>query len=571
MATRTRIILTKAGVATEYILSPNMNWEQTLFATSEYVTTRIKFIGKADEKLWIEHIDETEGVLLTSGESLQLITRDESYVPGSFTFKWYQGSEIFQGNFRVQPHNLDEDVLKLMYQALEERMYGLTRNQHALVMLQNNENKNDEYQRLFLLFSTHYETLMRHLIDVEQHPAEIMTNEYQRSQTSKRPTAKSLRWQASKGQASVTAQYFEPKKRISYDTPENQYLKYMLVNLQQKIDKLRQLGHENLSKKRQAKQDLIAEIKEIQATRSSLNKEKNFEVLTYDLKRRVRFQSETLQQITAQIAYDEERNKPIFNLYAKISQLLNEPWLKSITLKYRLDFPKKILNLTHYRSLVNFYQRYIIHEEDLFRFPRNQTSLLFEYFSVFLTQEILESQGFKCLGKQKNISLDQRILFKDYSSGWHIYFSYDRFIGDLTLARGQKQEQLVSVIGGSRKPDILLELYDETGTFRRSFIIETKYRRLKSIYRGDTNTDVMNQLNVYSTFKYYHPNKKLGLQADVRKIAVLYPQHESASYFSEPVLGYEFIPIAPIHFSLTEPSFSPLIKNIREFLQRPPQ
>jgi len=565
MVTRTRIIVIKAGDAAEYLLTPNINWEQPLFITSEFIRTRIKFIGKSDEKLWIEHINEPDGVLLSSGDTLQLITGDDGFVPGSFIFKWYTKSTTFSGSFRVTPHNLNNDVLGSMYCALEERIYGITRNQHAITMLQSNENQNDENQRLLLLFSTHYDDLMRNLIAIGQYPQEVMTNEYQRTQTSKKTTAKSVRWQASKGGASHHTQYFEQRKQISYDTAENQYLKHILINLLQKMDKIRQFGHESLARQRQLRQGLIEEIKELRATKGRLGSEKNFATLTYDLNNRLQFRNEACRQLTNEIAQNEARYQPIFNLYAKISQLLNESWMKSVTQKYRIDFPKRILNLNHYRLLVHFYQQFIMREEDLFRFPRNQTSLLFEYFCVFLVQEILESRGFKCLGKQKEIPFDSRILFK-HESGQYIYLSYDRFIGDLTLARAQKQEQLISIIGGSRKPDILLEFYDVSGEFKRAFIIEVKYRRLKNIYRGDINTDVVNQLNAYSTFKYYQPDRKLSPGADVSNIAVIYPQHEDSQYFEESVLGYGFIPIVPSNFSLGAPSFDPLIRNIDKFL-----
>lgn len=567
MVTQTRIILIREH-ATEHLLNPEINWDAPLFTTSEYTETTVKFVGKIGEKLWIEHINEMEGILLAPGESLKLIKQHQGYVPGNFIFKWYKGNQVFAGNFQVVPHNLDNHMIKSMYMALESRIYGITRNQQAVTMLQSSSNKNDETQRLLLLFSANYDEIMRYLVDIQHHPQETMVSVYQRTPISKKPTAKSLRWQASLGEAKGGAQYFEPKKQISYDTAENQYLKYILVTLIQKLDKIKHISNETRFKQSQIKQDIIAEIKELQETKRSLRNKnkKNFGVLNYDLNKRLRFRNDTLRQLNHEMSQNEGRYQPIFNLYAQISQLLNTPWLRNVTQKYRVDFPKKILSLTHYRSLVMFYQRFIMNEEELFKYPRNQTSLLFEYFSVFLVQEILESCGFKCFGKQNDVSLDERILFK-HGSGRCLYLSYDRFIGDLTLARQQKQEQLVSITGGSRKPDVLLELYDESARFMRAYIIEVKYRRLKNIYQGHINTDVLNQLNVYSTFKYYRPNQKLSLGADVTKIAVLYPQHDAVSYFEEAVLGYEFIPIMPTSFALSEPSFEPLIESIKVFLE----
>ena len=564
MGTQTKIIITKAGNATEYLLKPEMNWDAVLFTTSEYVPTKIKFIGKKGEKLWIEHINKIGGVLLPAGGTLRLITA-EGYVPGSFIFKWYKNSQIFEGTFQVTPHNLDHHVIKSMCQALETRIYGITRNRHGRTILKSSDDKSDETQRLQLLFTTNYTELMHYLIDIEHHPQEIMTNEYQRTSISKKPTVKSLRWQARIGMIKGSDQYFEPKKQLSHDTAENQYLKYMLMDLLGKLDKIRQTSNETKAKQKQIKQDLLAELKKLHETKRTVGRQ-NVEVLNYDLNKRLKLRKDTLQQLEAQMRQNEERDKPIFNLYAKIAQLLNEPWLQNVRRVYRVDFPKKILSLTHYRSLVMFYQRFIVNEEELFKYPQNQTALLFEYFSVFLVQDVLESYGFKCLGKQHDVSLNDRILFK-HQSGRYLYLSYDRLIGDLTLARQQKQEQLVSIVGGSRKPDILLELYDESAHFMRSFVIEVKYRRLKNIYGGDVNTDVVNQLNVYSTFKYYRPNTQLSTQADVVKIVVLYPQHQDARYFKETVLGYEFIPIVPSGFSLSEPSFMPLIQRIAEFLR----
>jgi len=564
MAIQTKIILTKSETDTEHLLTPNVDWEQPLFVTGEYTSTKIKFVGNNDERLWIEHTNELEGVLLSPNDSFQLIKNDEGYVPGSFIFKWYTNEKTFEGHFQVKAHSLDDDVIHGMYEALEERAYDVTRNKHALAILQGTDSKQDEHQHLLLLLTTHYEELMRYLINIEHHPQEAITNEYHRTSKSIRPTPKSLRWQVTKGRTGH--QYFEPKKQVSYNTTENQYIKHILLVLLQRMDRIRQIFHEGTGQKRRLKQDLVVEIKELHMTRVSLGSGNNFTTLVYDLDNRLKFKNKALRQLRIEISQDENRHKPVYSLYAKISQLLNEPWLKSVSQKYRIELPKQVFHLNHYRSLALFYQRFMVQEEKLYRYPHHQTSLMFEYFSLFLVQEILESQGFKCFGFQNDLPFNERILFR-HDSGEHLYLSYDRFIGDLTLVRRRKEEQLISVVGGSRKPDILLELYDKEGNFKQVFIIEVKYRRLKNIYQGDVNTDVINQLNTYSTFKYYRPDKPLSLDADVRKIVVLYPEHESSHHFHEPVLGYEFIPIVPAGFSLKEASFIPLIRSMEEFLK----
>jgi hypothetical protein len=192
--------------------------------------------------------------------------------------------------------------------------------------------------------------------------------------------------------------------------------------------------------------------------------------------------------------------------------------------------------------------------------------LLFEYFAFFLIREILGRFGFVSEVAAEKPEADSRLVFRHHS-GESLVLSYDRLVNDLSQARQEGREQMVSLIGGSRRPDLLLERFSRDGEFQKAMILEVKYRRLQKFYREDLETDVMRQLAVFNSFKYFRPGRRLNPGADIETIGILYPARPHSEAFTEEILGYEFLPIRPLGFQLSEPTFQPLIATLNRFLQ----
>jgi len=567
MDTQTKLVLTQNDIETTINLNSFKNVNNPLFTTSEYMRTRLKFVAPKGESFWIEHISHEAGLTLKAGGVFDLIRTNDSYIPGRFVFKWRNKERIETvGYFQVTSHHLSKDFMDAMYNALEAKSRGITRNRHTEVLLQNDAGDDDETHELFVIFNNHYQELITAIANISSNPSVNLTKEYQLTSTSKKPTEKSFKWLANVGGRKITTQFYEPRKQLDYDTEENQLLKAMLLKLGQKLATVQEMVDEVMNRHAKQKRELETEINKLLKTQSGVKDEQNYKVLNYDLSKRLNLCQQMLEIHQKEAEKDEIAFLPIKLLNSSIMSLTNESWFKQISTKRYVKLTKKIFSMNHYQNLALFYQQYIINDSENFRYPRNNTSKLFEYFALFLVEDILEYYGFFSVGKDAQNPSDERVLFKN-SSGFRIYLSYDRFVGDLTLAKQENKAQLVSVVGGSRRPDLMLELHDENGEFVKVFIIEVKYRRLKNIYNDSKNTDVMNQLNVYSTFKYFVPNKKFRAVADVSDVAVVYPISDDSQHFEDIITGYEFIPLEPINFSLSSPTFLPLINRIGDFLK----
>lgn len=567
MAIQTKLLLTKNEVETVIFLDEGLDLNKPIFTTTEYVNTRLKFVGNAGEHVWFEHINVDAGLKLNPGVAFDLIKTNDSYVPGRFMFRFKNvKGEVKIGHFLVISHHLTKDIMTSMYTALEQRSQGITRNRHTEVLLKDESDEQDEIQKFFTLFSVHHQSLITALSNISSNPNVNLTNQYQLTPVSKKPTEKSFKWQANVGQRKINPGFYEPRKQLDYDTTENQLLKAMLLTLKQKLTAVQMMIDDIMLRHTTLKSELDKEKVALVVAKKKIRQEQNFKVLNYDLNKRLALSNETLATLNEDIKKDLITFAPIKLLLAALTALMNETWFKQVSTRRHVKLTKKIFGMKYYQSLALFYQQYMIGQGDFLRYPRNHTSKLFEYFSLFLVEDILIHHGFKPKIDDEQLPMDDRILFEN-ALGARIYLSFDRLIGDLTLAKQENKAQLVSIVGGSRRPDLLLELHDAKGDFVTAFILEVKYRRLKNIYREDKNTDVMNQLNVYSTFKYFMPEKAFRQMADVSQIVVMYPTAEDEQVTKDVTTGYEFMPIVPTGFDLSAPTISPLVSLIKTFLQ----
>lgn len=552
MATRARIQVETGFQTLDIYLSPDRQWEHKLFTLSEHLPATLTFFGPGT---------------LTLEETLapedKLVIQD--FIPGRYSLLWEAEDNLtYEGFFEIHPHSMSLDNLSQMFEILEQKIPGLTRNPHF-----NNEAYRDleynqaDYRELLFLTSKSRD-LIEALTTIERHPVQAISQHYEKTPVSRHQTARSQRYAAMRGGSAATATYLEPVKTLTLDTAENRYLKYMLGYLAQ-LSRRKSL----LVQSQQTK--LEGQLKEVRRQNAELRQNisllgtRNFSKSYTDWNGRL-FQGEMEEsRLEAERDNHKKTYAPLLELEARLNLFLEGGWLAKIPMIRVMEFPRHLVKHRGYGEIFQLFQ--VLESKNLsayFQYPRHQTSKLFEFFAFLLCHEYLV--GARLRPRQPVLDIYSEVAYMyDHPQGGTVRLSYDRTVTDVASARQGGTAQLVSLMG-SRRPDVLLERFDKDGNVLSAMVVEVKYRRLKHIYQEDLDTDVVGQLNAYSLFGYFEPNRPLKRQLPI-DVCVLYPQYGDAYLARDRVLGYDFIPVVPSSFSLKEVQYQPLFRKLSHFLK----
>lgn len=572
-------------------LSENTDWNNKLFSILEHGQCQITFMSDfPDSKLWLEYMNEEGGVYLYPNQSFELVKtnlEDEGYVPGEFILSVYKDLNTqYNGYFTVTPNTFTQDTLDLMRQCIEDKAYGLSRNLHLKKKGCNriDYSEDDLYILSYLVNNINY--IKHTLLYVEKNPIVNLTQIYNKVPISRKPTVKSQRWQAVRGNVggiNQTGCFFEPKKVLSDENKANQCIKYQLYTLLGIISQLRThhtfLNTQLYDKYNQLRKEIEVLLLSSARIKDNFNTTKSSWIISHELE----IKQQELKKYKNQIESYQDQFKPVNDLHSSLVYLLNETWLNNIKLVNNKTFSKSLLKDKGYLNLYSIMQE-LNKKQDIgntnFSFPHHQTTKLFEFYCVLLVIDIIQSKGFNWESgwiKEQIISSKLHTYTLDsgeemsfvHDSGYMLKLSYDKFLNTTLEARRQGIEQLVSVNSSSRRPDIILELFDNNKKFIRAFIIEVKYRRLKYLYNGQVDTNAMRQLIDYRGLNYYDPSQTPALiPVAIDSVIVLYPECNDSILLEEEDYGFKFIPILPTDFNITDTKFDMLITSIDRFLKQ---
>jgi len=552
MDTRARISVENGFQTLDIFLSPDRQWEHKLFTLSEHLPATLTFHGPG-----LLTMEETHA----PGASLAI----QDFIPGRYSLMWEaESGRIYEGFFEIHPHSLSLDNLSQMFELLEQKIPGLTRNPDF-----NNESYRDlalnqeDYQELLYLSGKSQE-LLEALYTIEKRPVQAILQNYEKTAVSRHQTARSQRYAAARGGSSLTPVYLEPVKKLTLDTPENRYLKFMLGYFSQLTRRLCKLAHSHQAKIEDQLQELRLQNAGLRQNLSLLGT-RNFSKSYADWNGRLMQGEMEESRLELERANHKRKYGPLFELEVRLHLLLESSWLAKIPVHRVMEFPRHLVKHRGYGDIFQLFQT--LQGKNLsehLQYPRHQTSKLFEFYALLLCHEYLV--GAK-LRPQKPISTIYPEVSYDYDhiGGGFVRLSYDRTVNDVASARQAGAAQLVSLTG-SRRPDVMLERFDGTGKLLGAMVVEVKYRRLKHIYQEDLDTDVVGQLNAYSLFGYFEPERPLRRHLPI-EVCCLYPKYGDAYLARDRVLGYDFIPVAPTSFSLADPQFQPLFGKLQQFLK----
>ncbi len=582
-----KLIITKNQEVTERVLHAQLNPTNALFEFPEYGHCQIELISdEPNAHLEVEYMNE-EGMIFLPPSTPFLLSanehQEEGYVPGSFKLRYKSDEQDIQMFFEVAPQTFSSQTLTLMTELLEQEAPGVTKNwfsRSSMEITVQQRSVLDSYHYLV----NHFDEIINSLNRIMKRPIEDLDQEYQLTKVSKKPTAKSKRWSAKNANRQGTQtqkRFLEKRKFINYDVPENRAIKQMIFKISSLILQLNrqysQHGKSLTSQLLEAEQTL----EELIQRKDSLSDLFNFKKTRGGLDREISFKKDEIKNLKRKLEIHQRYVNQIQGMNGRLIAMLNEGWMANIQASFNGKISRRFLRHPSYSFIYEVYRTLTSSQsksENLQGFPTYQTSKLFEFYNFFLMIHLLEEQGFRWVsGWQKSnrsssyqvctINEGDEVWFEN-SNQQRVRLSYDRFLKKSSDAKREGKEQLVSVNSNSRRPDLLLELFDHD-QFQRGMVIEVKYRKLKSLYQEDYETDVMKQLLDYRALNYYDPQQRPALiQQAIDTVLTIYPTHFESQLVHEELYDFKFIPITPTTFSSENQGVQWIKESLIQFLTR---
>ena len=582
-----KLIITKNQEVTERVLHAQLNPTNALFEFPEYGHCQIELISdEPNAHLEVEYMNE-EGMIFLPPSTPFLLSanehQEEGYVPGSFKLRYKSDEQDIQMFFEVAPQTFSSQTLTLMTELLEQEAPGVTKNwfsRSSMEITVQQRSVLDSYHYLV----NHFDEIINSLNRIMKRPIEDLDQEYQLTKVSKKPTAKSKRWSAKNANRQGTQtqkRFLEKRKFINYDVPENRAIKQMIFKISSLILQLNrqysQHGKSLTSQLIEAEQTL----EELIQRKDSLSDLFNFKKTRGGLDREISFKKDEIKNLKRKLEIHQRYVNQIQGMNGRLIAMLNEGWMANIQASFNGKISRRFLRHPSYSFIYEVYRTLTSSQsksENLQGFPTYQTSKLFEFYNFFLMIHLLEEQGFRWVsGWQKSnrsssyqvctINEGDEVWFEN-SNQQRVRLSYDRFLKKSSDAKREGKEQLVSVNSNSRRPDLLLELFDHD-QFQRGMVIEVKYRKLKSLYQEDYETDVMKQLLDYRALNYYDPQQRPALiQQAIDTVLTIYPTHFESQLVHEELYDFKFIPITPTTFSSENQGVQWIKESLIQFLTR---
>lgn len=582
-----KLIITKNQEVAERILHAQLNPTNALFEFPEYGHCQIELISEEPHAhLEVEYMNE-EGMIFLPPSTPFLLSnnehQEEGYVPGSFKLRYKSDEREIQTFFEVAPQTFSSQTLTLMTELLEQEAPGVTKNWFSQSSMEINIQQRSVLDSYHYLVN-HFDEIINSLNRIMKRPIEDLDQEYQITKVSKKPTAKSKRWSAKNAnrQGTQTQQRFlEKRKFINYDVPENRAIKQMMFKISSLILQLNrqysQHGKSLTSQLIEAEQTL----EELIQRKDNLSDPFNFKKTRGGLDREISLKKDEIKSLKRKFEIHQRYVNQIQGMNGRLIAMLNEGWMANIQASFNGKISRRFLRHPSYSFIYEVYRTLTSSQsksENLQGFPTYQTSKLFEFYNFFLMIHLLEEQGFRWVsGWQKSnrsssyqvctINEGDEVWFEN-SNQQRVRLSYDRFLKKSSDAKREGKEQLVSVNSNSRRPDLLLELFDHD-QFQRGMVIEVKYRKLKSLYQEDYETDVMKQLLDYRALNYYDPQQRPALiQQAIDTVLTIYPTHFESQLVHEELYDFKFIPITPTTFSSENQGVQWIKESLIQFLTR---
>lgn len=436
--------------------------------------------------------------------------RSYPWIPGNYRVKVIWNNKTYYTMISVNPKNMDQKSLEIMRNDLERSALGLSRefirkrrgvdinidgNIYTPILLDKVLLIKDEFNKIIfylkeIVKKSNYEVVKQYSIKPFHKVTKI--------------DARSNRWLQSEksifinsGELNKPSYLLAPYTVLCYDTQVNKWMKYIVLYIEDVLKS-------SIFEIEKIKKYYVDEINEIEKYSRTTEKVKG----SY-----INNRKKTLEDL-------EVLNSKIHNMIYELGLIIDE--FKNLNigeLKTR-KIPLLLIKEYKYNYMYKLYrklnEKLDLSLENFYEFQWKSTDLLYEYWCYIKVIESIKDIGFNPIGGWiydfkdiddlyiPNIKDGTTVDMESLNGKVRIVFnkpiSYHeqeaRALGEHFYSRSVKN-----------KPDIRIDFYDSKNEFKKTIILDAKYRPSRVVWNNEkaktrNRSDTMNQLDEYAT-KFY--------------------------------------------------------------------
>lgn len=507
-------------------------WDSNIITLKVEENDEVEILFSSDDpnaRLYMEALDiipsngdtikiDENGLLYhtVSNSSFYLYKRDDQYdalCVDTFPINIFCFDKWYYGTFQVLPKQLNMNEWIMMKDDLEQEVTGLAQDiVRRNIGLGSGEKGNIPPKMLydFLVIKNYSASILNALLDIAENPRyKIVTRyKYVLNAQNHRLDSESMRRYVTRAGSEAT--FKVPEKQICYDIQDNRLLKRIIIDYDNRLNEfIKVLSSSDIDK------ELIS------GSMYYRNEWKNTiaEFINKAMK---------LKKIT--------------------SLLKTKDWYIQIKQGAEFHVPHSFILDSRYNTLYQMYldlksNTFDVQLDPEFSYAWKRSSYLYEMWSYLKVIRLLANY-YELDSKEWNQIFMGNLLFPFISSGTSVILKgksislkivYDKIISFDVNSTNIDDPLYVARTGFGRqhnRPDIIIHVYSEdTGWFLGSIILECKYRKLKSFWRGGSEGSSVGQFQAYyismrSNFHFNGYGKPKNI-LPVRKVVVLTPDEDA--------------------------------------------
>lgn len=547
---------------------PGFDLNEEFFVFSEHTQVKVQLLSEEpsaymaletydQEEMTIIYPDGKEYIISQGGENKSMI------VPGYYEINIYISDKVYHGFYKVEPSSISWEGLMKIRDFLEKLVSGLAQNLYLRKM-----GKQSEYvaqDRSLLEMYEHIvnneRMLMNNIDSLVKDPITIIEKKYRQQPYSKVPDMKSQKWLSKKGMTINSNVYvpeinYEKHSVLGLNTLENRWIKkimhhtiYIIADLQKAYNKIMERINREINLKKVEYNDALSRYE------NTINDKLLSKRYKYQIEQRVKILGEEIKNYRKKADFIQRLLRNLKRIKAEIAHYEYETWFAEITgYEKKLKTSLKLVKEHRYFQIYTFYRKLLVMEKNRHgkktSFPFKKTSLLFEYYTVVLVIDILESLGYKWEKGWLADSIDPMIFNGEIPRETEMVFRKDDVYLELVYDKevgsepdNPTKDQIVSINSTHTRPDIKITAYNDANKLLGCIIIEVKCSRSNYIYSGNGDTKVIEQIKDYMNFGHYDARSECSLPGGVNKVILVYPkQRFSITY---PKYNFSFIQLDP--------------------------
>lgn len=328
------------------------------------------------------------------------------------------------------------------------------------------------------------------------------------------------------------SRYLACRREMTWDVPENQFAKRLLINLTGSLSSFR----EELRRSEDR-------LKEKQKRRNRYREDRSWRMG---------------EQALAQFASYEKRAAHLLGAMHVVSEA---PWFRETSLKQKENLSMKVFMDPRYSILYRLYNHLKQPEKSVFissfyLFQWKRTDKLYELWCFLQFIKALTARGWELTdgpavikedGKYRLDSLEEGTVISLKRGHEMVHLSYDAMLPD--SGSGTSRESMPVYTNSShRRPDFRMDYYDE-GLYFGSLIADFKYRDVYYLWKDkEKSRDIRQQFNAYHDMntRYFRDMSEaasLRNARPVKEVWVVFPRDMSTE--SDPDYNLRFVSLAP--------------------------